>query len=281
VTDPQYHIGRQEIRHDIADSERMARLAAMLDHEIPPWEPQMLPLLGHWLCFRPDARQSSIGPDGHPLRTDGGLLPNVELPRRMWAGSRIRFLRNIPLGAPITRVSTLTAATPKSGRSGSMLFVTLRHEIAIEGDDAAIIEEQDIVYREAAAPGVPAARPVFEAGDADAVTRGVQPDPVMLFRYSALTFNGHRIHYDRDYCREAEGYPSLVIHGPLIATLMLDHLLRQAPAKRVASYSFRAMSAAFEGEALILGSTPAGSETHLRAIGPVGVVMTASAGFTS
>ena len=233
--DIQSCVGRQEVQYDIADPQRMLRLAAMLDHDVPPWDPNVLPPLGHWLCFQPQARQSLIGPDGHPLRTDEGLLPNVDLPRRMWAGSRIRFLGDISLGAAIVRTSTLTAATPKSGHSGNMLFVTVRHEIAQAGAEPAIVEEQDIVYRAAVAPGTKVTRPVTEAGDPDPITRQIAPDSVMLFRYSALTFNSHRIHYDRAYCCDVEGYPSLVIHGPLLATLLLDHLLRQRPPARVTS----------------------------------------------
>lgn len=273
-------VGRQEVQRDIADPQRMACLAATLDHGVPPWEPNVLPPLGHWLCFLPQACQSLIGPDGHPLRTDGGLLPNVDLPRRMWAGSRIRFLRDIRLQDPIVRTSTLITVTPKSGRSGNMLFVTVRHEIAQAGAEDAIVEEQDIVYRPTLAPGTRVTRPVNEVGEVDVVTREIVPDPVMLFRYSALTFNSHRIHYDRGYSRDVEGYPSLVVQGPLLATLLLDHLLRHRPSVRVTSYSFRAASPIYEGETITLGLTETDNEVRLRAIGPAGVAMTAVAGFS-
>jgi 3-methylfumaryl-CoA hydratase len=162
-----------------------------------------------------------------------------------------------------------------------MLLVTVRHEIACDGGEPAIIEEQDIVYREAATSGTPMTRPTTEVEDVDPITREIAPDPVMLFRYSALTFNSHRIHYDRDYSREVEGYPSLVVHGPLIATLLLDHLLRKRPAARVASYGFRAVSPIFEGETITLGLRFAGDEARLRAIGPAGIAMAATAGFAS
>jgi 3-methylfumaryl-CoA hydratase len=277
--DVQSFVGRQEIQQDIADPQRVARLAATLDHNVPPWDAGVLPLLGHWLCFQPQVRQSLIAHDGHPLRTDGGLLPTVDLSQRMWAGSRIQFLRDIPLGAPIVRTSTVTSVTPKSGRSGAMIFVTLLHRIAHTGAEPAIVEEQDIVYREAAEPGTQMVRPITEVGPEDPITRQIEPDPVMLFRYSALTFNSHRIHYDRDYSRD-EGYPSLVIQGPLLATLLLDHLLRQQPPARVMSYSFRASSPIFEGEAITLGLTQADNIAKLRAIGPAGVAMTAIAEFS-
>lgn len=279
MMDVESWIGRREIQRDIADPQRMAQLAALLDHDVSPWETGLLPPLGHWLCFPPIARQSAIGEDGHPERTGDGLLPAVDLPRRMWAGSRVRFLAPIALGSPIVRTSTLMAATPKTGRSGNMLFVTVRHEIAVPGSEAAIVEEQDIVYREAADPGAPAPRASVDAGEIEAVTRTVVPDPVLLFRYSAVTFNGHRIHYDRDYCRDVEAYPGLVVHGPLIATLMLDHLLRHRPRTPIAAYSFRAMAPSFDGETITLGLAETADGARLRAIGPYGPAMSATVEF--
>lgn len=274
--DVQSFVGRQEVCHDIADPGRIARLAATLDHQTPPWIPGILPPLGHWLCFQPDARQSALGPDGHSLRTAAGLLPNVDLPRRMWAGSRIRFLRDITLGSSLTRTSTLTAVSPKRGRSGYMAFVTVRHEISDDSGDSAIVDEHDIVYREASLPGVMVTRPVVPVEGADAMIREIAPDAVMLFRYSALTFNGHRIHYDGDYCREVEGYPAPVIHGPLIATLLLDHLMRQRPQERIAAFNFKATSPLFIGDVIQLGLSLDARTASLRAIGPAGVAITAT-----
>lgn len=269
-------IGRRETQHDIADPQRMAQLAALLDHDVPPWMPGVLPPLGHWLCFPSIVRRSLIGEDGHPRRTDDGLLPAVDLPRRMWAGSRIRFLADIPLGSPIVRTSALIAATPKIGRSGRMLFATVGHEIAREDGEIAIVEEQDIVYREAATLPV---RTRADMGAIEAITRSITPDPVLLFRYSALTFNGHRIHYDRDYCRTVEAYPGLVVHGPLIATLMLDHLLRHRPNAPIAAYSFRATAPSFDGERITLVLTELADGAKLRAIGPYGPAMDAAVAF--
>jgi 3-methylfumaryl-CoA hydratase len=277
MTDPSSYVGRQEVLRDYSDSGRMMRLAATLDHVSPPWRDGVIPPLGHWLCFTPSERQSRIGVDGHPVRTDDGFLPNVDLPRRMWAGSRVEFVEDIPVDVPILRTSTLVSATPKSGRSGNMLFVTVKHEIAREGGPVAIVEEQDIVYREAADTSAAFVRAGEDPGEPDPVVRSITPDPVMLFRYSALTFNSHRIHYDRDYARAEEGYPSLVIHGPLLATLLIDHLVRQVPDKRIRSYRFRAAFPLLEGDMVQLGLKFEGERADLRAIGPFGIGMTATA----
>jgi 3-methylfumaryl-CoA hydratase len=276
MDDPESFIGRKVVQHDLSDERRFARLAATLDHDTFSRSAAAVPPLGHWLCFLPNERQGLIGLDGHPIRTKDGLLPDVGLPRRMWAGSRIKFLRDLPLNAPIERTSTLTAATPKSGRSGKMLFVTVEHRVSITGEDVAIVEEQDIVYREAAAPGSSFVRTAADPGDSDPTISIVMPDPVLLFRYSALTFNAHRIHYDRQYAINEEGYPGLVVQGPLIATLMLDHLLQHSTS-RVESYSFRAASPSFAGEPIALGLRTVGNEVQLRAVGSVGVLMTGTA----
>lgn len=242
-------VGRSETREDVATAAPLAGLAALLDHDVSPWEAGMVPPLGHWLYFLPTARQSAIGEDGHPRRDEHGLLPPVPLPRRMWAGSRIDFLSPIPVGAALTRATTIDAIKPKRGASGDLLFVTLRHEISANGAPA-IREEQDIVFREAArAAPAPAAAATAAAAEpapepVDAVRR-IAPDPVLLFRYSALTFNAHRIHYDRDYAVGVEGYAGLVVHGPLIATLLMDHGLRAGLVPR--SFTFRAEAPLVDG----------------------------------
>jgi 3-methylfumaryl-CoA hydratase len=238
-------IGRSETTTDVAAPGPYGRLAALLDHETPPWRAGEAPPLGHWLNFLPDARQSHLGEDGHPRR--GGFLPPVALPRRMWAGSRLTFLGPIALGDEIMRRSTIETIEPKTGRSGEMVFVTVRHEVSA-GPALAVVEEQDIVYREAPTPGLsqPVATPAAAGPEAD-WTRRVTPDPLLLFRYSALTFNSHRIHYDRDYATGVEGYPGLVVHGPLIATLLLDHYLRRHPGARIGRFSFRAQSPLYDG----------------------------------
>ncbi|WP_278374136.1 acyl-CoA dehydrogenase [Sphingobium xenophagum] len=277
MTDLSSFIGREEVVHDFSDRHRIARLAALLDHETSFLAPDVLPPLGHWLCFLPGDRQSRIGPDGHPLRSGEGLLPNVDLPRRMWAGSRIRFLGDIALDAPISRRSRVIAADFKSGRSGEMLFVTLRHEIAEHGQAEQIVEEQDIVYRQSVSSVEPFARRTLAVEGQDAAVRCVTPDPIMLFRYSALTFNSHRIHYDRDYARDKEGYPGLVVQGPLMATLLMDHLLRTEPRAKVVRFNFRAVSPVFDGEEVLCGWSADGDLRRLRAIGPFGPATIAEA----
>ncbi|KQZ77019.1 acyl-CoA dehydrogenase [Sphingopyxis sp. Root214] len=257
-------VGRSETREDVAAAAPLAGLAALLDHDSSPWLPGTVPPLAHWLYFLPTARQSAIGEDGHPRRDGAGLLPPVPLRRRMWAGSRIDFLSPVAVGAALTRVTTIDAIKPKHGASGDLLFVTLRHDITADGV-AAIREEQDIVFREPAptAPA-PAAVPVepAEPEPADAV-RSLSPDPVLLFRYSALTFNAHRIHYDRDYAQNVEGYAGLVVHGPLIATLLMDHLLRTAPGATPRRFSFRAEAPLIDGAPFDLCLARDGDATRL------------------
>ncbi|WP_439569100.1 FAS1-like dehydratase domain-containing protein [Sphingopyxis sp.] len=253
-------IGRSETRHDIATAAPLVGLAALLDQDSAP--PAAVPPLGHWLYFLPDARQSVIGEDGHPRRDEGGLLPPVPLPRRMWAGGRLEFLAPIAVGAALTRVTTIAAIRAKRGASGDLLFVTLQHDIAAGGDPA-IREEQDLVYRApAAAPAAATVQPPVEPEPADAVRR-VAPDPVLLFRYSALTFNAHRIHYDRDYARDVEGYAGLVVQGPLIATLLLDHARREMPGLTPARFSFRAEAPLIDGALFDLCLAREGSGARL------------------
>ncbi len=242
-------IGRSETRHDMATVAPLVGLAALLDHDAAA--PATVPPLGHWLYFLADARQSAIGDDGHPRRDDGGLLPPVPLPRRMWAGGRVEFLAPIAVGAALTRVTTIAAIRAKRGASGDLLFVTLQHDIAADGVPA-LREEQDLVYRAAATAATPRARSASEPVPAPApapanAVRRMTPDPVLLFRYSALTFNAHRIHYDRDYARDVEGYAGLVVHGPLIATLLIDHARREIPDLLPSRFSFRAEAPLIDG----------------------------------
>lgn len=249
-----------EHRTDIAAARQAHLLAALLDHDMPPWRPGELPPLAHWLLFPPDARQSGIGPDGHPMREDDGL------PRRMWAGSRVRFLAPIMLGSEVERETSAIAINDKEGRSGRMRFVTLRHLLKVDGQ-VYVEEEQDIVYREAGRNGAP---PPDALTPAPQIARAVTIDPVQLFRFSALTFNAHRIHYDLPYTQDVESYPGLVVHGPFIATLLMDHFLRHAPAAQVSSFSFRAQRPIFAGEPFMLGLSPEGVGGDLMAIDQLG-----------
>lgn len=233
-------IGRQETVTDTITTFPVGALAATLDRD-EPTVGDALPGLWHWLYFLPRAPQSQIGPDGHPQR--GGFLPAVPLPRRMWAGSVLSFPGTLRVGDAITRTSTITDVTMKEGRTGALVFVKLHHDTA-GPEGIAIREEQDIVYRDAAQPGEkpPAPRPA----PADAPwRRDIMPDPVLLFRYSALTFNAHRIHYDRRYGTEQEGYPGLVVHGPLMATMLVDLVRRNSP-RRLEAFRFRALSPVFD-----------------------------------
>ncbi|OAN46239.1 acyl-CoA dehydrogenase [Magnetospirillum moscoviense] len=245
-------VGRTEIVTDLATIAPLHGLAATLDRETPPWPAGQVPPLGHWLYFLPRALQRDIAHDGHPHK--GGFLPPVELPRRMWAGGRFTFHHPIRVGEPISRRSTIESVVPKQGRSGQMVFVTVRHEVS-SPQGLALVEHHDIVYREAPRKGeeppAPAAAPTVAQWQ-----RRVVPDIVLLFRYSALTFNGHRIHYDRDYCREVENYPGLVVHGPLTATLLVDLFLRENPGAVVSGFRFRALKPLFDVHPLTVCGAP-------------------------
>jgi 3-methylfumaryl-CoA hydratase len=238
-------IGRSETLHDTVVATPVAALTATLDHPAAAVEPgSALPPLWHWLYFLPMHRQSDIGADGHAQR--GGFLPPVPLPRRMWAGSQFEFRAPVRVGDAVARTSTIADVTVKEGRTGRLVFVKVRHELRCNGAaDAALVEFHDIVYREAQRPDDVAPPP--QAAPRQATwRRTIVPDDVLLFRYSALTFNGHRIHYDRKYVTEVEGYPGLIVHGPLIATLLLDLLRRELPGAEVASFTFKAVRPTFD-----------------------------------
>jgi len=242
-------IGRTEEAVDTVEPSRARALQATLDLEGPILgEGDALPPLWHWCYFWTLARASALGPDGHPAR--GGFLPPIPLPRRMWAGSRFRFERPILIGSRIRRRSEIVAIEEKQGRSGRLAFVTLRHEIR-DGTGICLHEEHDLVYREAPGGGTasPPGKPAPAAAD---YARALASDPVLLFRYSALTFNGHRIHYDDPYVREEEGYPGLVVHGPLQATLMLGEAWYRQGRQAPLSFAFRARRPLFVGRRFVL-----------------------------
>lgn len=248
-------VGRSESRLDHLHPTPVRALRATLDLPDAPVEPgQPLPPLWHWLYFLPLHRACDIGPDGHARR--GGFLPPVPLPRRMWAGSRFVWHAPLRVGDGVTRTSTIESVSAKAGRSGPLVFVTVRHELQAQGQaEPALTEWHDIVYREAPTPGA-AAAPAMPAPAQASWRRELVPDDVLLFRYSALTFNGHRIHYDRRYVTQEEGYPGLVVHGPLVATLLLDLLHRHAPDATVRRLAFTARSPAFDGRPLHLAGQP-------------------------
>jgi 3-methylfumaryl-CoA hydratase len=238
-------IGRSETLADRIGATPVLALNATLDHEpidAAPGTP--LPPLWHWLYFLPRHRQSEIGPDGHAKR--GGFLPPVPLPRRMWAGGQFEFRAPVCVGDAVARTSTIENVTSKTGRTGTLVFVRVRHDIRCNAAaEPAIVEHHDIVYREPKRPGN--VEPPPQAAEAGAPwQREIVPDAVLLFRYSALTFNGHRIHYDRKYVTKVEGYPGLIVHGPLIATLLMDLVRRNAPDADVAMFRFKAVRPTFD-----------------------------------
>lgn len=255
-------VGRSETMAGEVTAAEFASLSATLDRSPETPEPGTpLPPLWHWLYCIPLFRASDIEADGHGRR--GKFLPPVPLPRRMWAGSQLSWTGPLRVGDAIQRVSTIEEVTPKQGKSGTLVFVRVRHRIERDGQ-ALISEFQDIVYREApradATPPAPRLAP-----PAAAWRREWRPDDVLLFRYSALTFNAHRIHFDRRYVTEVEGYPGLIVHGPLTATLLLDLLRWERPEAHVVSFEFRALRPLFDGRPLhVCGEPlPDGKSIHL------------------
>jgi 3-methylfumaryl-CoA hydratase len=241
--------GRSETVDDVATATPYAALSATLDWAgdgslLRPPVGTCLPYLWHWLYFLPIYAQSEIGPDGHARR--GGFLPPVPLPRRMWAGSDFEFHEALCVGDALSRTSTISEIKEKSGRTGNLIFVKVRHEIRRNGaQSVALTEHHNIVYRDAPKAGDVAPPPLAAPADW-AWERQIVPDDVLLFRYSALTFNGHRIHYDRKYVTEVEGYPGLIVHGPLIATLLMDLLRRNIPDATVTRFEFKAVRPTFD-----------------------------------
>ena len=269
-------VGREEVRSDLIAEWPARALAAMLDaSDVAVEEGARLPAGWQWLYFLEARPPSAMGLDGHPAR--GGFLPPVTLPRRMWAGGRIRFESPLCIGDRAQRQSTILDVRTKSGRSGELVFVTVRHDLSVNGR-LAISEEQDLVYREAASAGsqVPAGQPA----PADAAWRQAwRADPVMLFRYSALTFNAHRIHYDRPYATGEEHYRGLVVHGPLQATLLLE-LARRHAGRPVKTFEYRALQPVFDGEGFFANGQPGDSGAELWTSNESGsICMQATAGF--
>jgi 3-methylfumaryl-CoA hydratase len=236
-------IAKTESHTDQVTPTPIAALSATLDRDDPfPRPGDAVPPFWHRLYFLTICRHSELGVDGHPKR--GGFLPPVPLPRRMFAGARMHFHHPIHVGDTISCTSRIVDVSYKSGRTGPLVFVLVRHEIS-DGAGLAISEEQDIVYRDNPTPGA-SEGVLLKAPENAAWTQQVHPNEVMLFRYSALLFVGHRIHYDHRYVTEIEGYPGLVVHGPLIATLLLELLKRNVPGANIATFSFRALRPIFD-----------------------------------
>jgi 3-methylfumaryl-CoA hydratase len=279
-------IGREEERSERIHGTAVDAMAATLDLERSPQKGEPLPPGWQWLFFNPAARRSGLGVDGHPRR--GGFLPPIQLPRRMWAGSRIRYLADLPVEAEATRRSRILKVENKTGKRGSLCFVTVQHIISCDGTPR-VSEEQDLVYREALPTATAPGKTVYGGGAPkperyDEVcqwSRSVQPDTTLLFRYSALTFNGHRIHYDQRYARDEEGYPDLVVHGPLTATLLQQFALEHGAGRRLRRFDFRGVTPLFVGRVFQLEGRPAEEGTlALWARGPDGeLAMSAAAAF--
>jgi 3-methylfumaryl-CoA hydratase len=241
TTSPHPAIGRSERATDTIDLRQARLMQLLLDRPATLKKGDPLPPFWHFLYFNPQIRASELGPDGHERL--GRFIPDFGLPRRMWAGGRISIEAPLRLGEEVEKLSTIRSIEEKSGRSGRLCFVTVDHDFSVAGEHR-LRETQKIVYREPPAPGSapPPGQPA--PGDAE-FSRVVTPDPVMLFRYSALIFYGHRIHYDIDYSREVEGYPGLVVHGPLTATLLVDLGLDHLDGRRLAAFDIRAMRPLF------------------------------------
>lgn len=245
-------LGRSETKSDLIHAGPANALAATLNLSTVFDESCSLPPLWHWIYFWSVSPHSELGPDGHPKR--GGFLPPVPLPRRMWAGGRLRFLAPLRIGVPATRTSTIASIDVKSGSSGQLAFVKVAHQMHCAGE-LCVEEVHDIVYRDLPVPGTVAAAPK-PAPAASAWSRTVTPDAVLLFRYSALTFNGHRIHYDRSYVTDVEGYPGLIVHGPLIATLLIGLVREHLPERQIAEFDFRAVGPLFDIEPFSIHGQP-------------------------
>ncbi len=259
-------IGREEVAQELLTDELVRRFRATLGLADEGGVPRLI----HLCLAPPVAEAAKLGPDGHPAR--GGFLPPVPLPNRMWAGGAFVFHADPRVGDRVTRRSRIADVTAKQGRSGPLCFVTVAHRI--ETPEGLIAQERhDIVYRgPAAAPATGGgADPAPDPAPAGRDVASVDASPVMLFRYSAITFNGHRIHYDRDYATGVEGYPGLVVHGPLQATLLYHFAarLRGAPPAR---FEFRSLSPLFDTVPVQLHADPAGQELALWTAAPGGPV---------
>jgi len=233
-------------------------MAATLDLERAPEPGEPLPPGWHWLFFNPVVPRRGLGSDGHPRR--GGFLPPVELPRRMWAGSRIRYLADLRVEAQAARRSRILRIEDKAGKGGALVFVTVQHTISSEGRDC-ICEEQDIVYREATTTRVASAAVPKRYEDVPQWSRSFAADTTLLFRYSALTFNGHRIHYDQGYARDVEGYPDLIVHAPLAATLLQQFAIERGAGRPLARFDFRGAAPLYVGRPFQLEGREAGDGT--------------------
>ena len=272
-------VGRTEEAAETIAPEPLVGLMATLNRDDPAPEPgDPVPPGGHWLYFLPRHLQTELDVDGHAAR--GGFLPPVDLPRRMWAGGNIEFRECLRVGEQAKRVSTVADVVHKQGKSGELVFILVRHEI-FGSEGPTIIEEHDIVYRAEVNTDAPSPAPKPVRSEAQWI-RTISPDPVLLFRYSALIFNAHRIHYDYKFATEDEGYPGLIVHGPLIATMMMDLCRREQPELVLRRFDYRAVSPLFDNAPFTVNGRPSdnGRAAELWAASADGrLAMTADAEF--
>ncbi len=240
-------IGRHKTQHDCINATHVQSMAATLNVHRDLTDGAELPLLWHWILFNSKLHTDDLAEDGHAQK--GDFLPPITLPRRMWAGGRIEFTKALRIGDMISRVSTIKGVKLKKGKSGELVFVTIEHDIRGQSGGC-LLEEHEIVYRASAKKSSQASSKVDAEFDKEAAdwSKVYNTSPVLLFRYSALTFNSHRIHYDRTYCQAQEGYPGLIVHGPLIATLLLELLREKLPQAVVKQFRFRALRPLFDHE---------------------------------
>ncbi|MGE5255789.1 MAG: MaoC family dehydratase N-terminal domain-containing protein [Hyphomicrobiales bacterium] len=270
---------KEIVQDDFISVEVLNRMSLTLDYDMRFEPGAVVPKLWHWLFFLPQVKASDTGADGHPKT--GGFIPALQgLDRRMWAGSRFWFHADLRAGQQAERKSVVRKVTRKEGKTGKLGFVLVEHQLSQNGR-LVLTEEHDIVYKQAPTSPVTVAsvnaglkRPEKAAQWSDTI----QPNPVLLFRYSALTFNAHRIHYDRDYCREEFGFPGLAVHGPLIATLLIELVRKNLPSSRVIEYSFRAQGPIFDFQTFKVEGCRDDAQVFLWAVNPDGLeAMTARA----
>ncbi|TDJ65274.1 MAG: acyl-CoA dehydrogenase [Proteobacteria bacterium] len=261
-------VGRQKAERDVAVAGQAQAMAALLDRDSEQFRiGTVLPEYWHWIYFKPVVAQSLVGTDGHPRR--GTFLPPIDLPRRMWAGGRLQFLHPIGIGDEIERKTEILSVEEKDGRSGKLVVLKLRHLIS-NASGPCVDEQQDLVYCETPRPDQPSRQQAQPPDDVDWQETFI-PNTVILFRFSALTFNSHRIHYDYPYVTQVEGYRGLVVHGPLTALLLLEAAKRHAT-RAPSSYEYRAIGPLFNDEPITLAGRTKETETEVWAIGPTGAV---------
>jgi 3-methylfumaryl-CoA hydratase len=237
-------IGRTEEKTDVVTAHLVRGLRATLFMEIGDPKPgDAAPFTAHWCLAQPVYPMSQLGPDGHPTR--GGFLPPVPLPRRMWAGGELEFFEPLRVGDEMKRGSRISDVSMKTGSTGPLCFVSVQHEVTTPRG-IAIRERQDVVYRDMT-PSAPAAAKPAAAPPRAKHRESHMADEVLLFRYSALTFNGHRIHYDRDYVTKVEGYPGLIVHGPIQAAFLVEFAAKLHGGAAPKKFTYRGVQPLFEG----------------------------------